>query len=61
MYNDVAGQDSLQTLYGEDIAVREDLLVDQTGDEASIIVANVNSSNGYIHAVDSVLKPYSLG
>lgn len=60
MYNDIAGQDSLRTLYGTDIMVREDLLIDQTGDEASIIVANVYASNGYIHAIDSVLKPYSL-
>ena len=60
MYNDIASQDGIQTLQGENITVRDDVLVDQTGDEAGIIVANVNASNGYIHAVDSVLKPYSL-
>jgi len=61
MYNDIAEQDSLQTLYGESIMVEDGMLVDQTGDQSNFVVANVDASNGVIHAVDSVLKPYSLG
>jgi len=45
----------------KNIMIRNEVLVDQTGDESSFVVANVEASNGVIHAIDSVLKPYELG
>jgi len=61
MYQGIVQQDNIETLYGENIMIRNEVLVDQTGDESSFVVANVEASNGVIHAIDSVLKPYELG
>lgn len=61
LYEDLTGRDGVETLYGENITLTNEVITDQTGDESSIVVANIEASNGVIHAVDGVVKPYSLG
>ena len=59
MAADIAAAAAIDTLEGGDLAVKADgVLVDDTGAEATVTVADVEASNGVIHVVDSVLLPY---
>jgi len=53
----VSSVDSLQTLNGQNITVQNGTLVDQTNTSANITVTDIQTSNGIIHVIDSVLIP----
>lgn len=50
----VQGEDLIATLDGEDV-----ILTDANGDKVTVVITDVDASNGVIHAIDAVLMPKS--
>ena len=57
---DLAGVDGLETLYGQDVSVdvAEDGAV-TFGGAATVVIADVEASNGVVHVIDAVLLPFA--
>ena len=58
MSSDVQGMSSVTTLEGSDLSISTSNDSVQVG-EATVIQADVEASNGVIHAIDAVLMPPS--
>ena len=56
MAADVVGLDAVTTLLGKDVAIKQDMGKVYAND-AEIIITDIETSNGVIHVIDSVLLP----
>ena len=59
--NDNGGEFSVSTLQGNDLTLKlwegSVYVIDTQGNKAKVIIADVDTSNGVIHAIDSVVLP----
>ncbi len=56
MAADVVGLDAVTTLLGKDVAIKQDM-GNVYANDAQIIITDIETSNGVIHVIDSVLLP----
>ena len=56
MASDVAGLSAVTTLLGKDVAIKQDM-GNVYANDAQIIITDIETSNGVIHVIDSVLLP----
>ena len=59
--NDNGGQFTVETLQGNDLTLKlwegSVYVIDAKGNKAKVVIADVDTSNGVIHAIDSVVLP----
>jgi transforming growth factor-beta-induced protein len=57
MIEDLAGMDSVTTLLGEDVTITLENGNMTLNDEALVVISDVQTTNGVIHVIDTVLMP----
>jgi len=58
---DLMNGQSVPTLFGDNVIVTIDLVGNVSIDNANVIVADIEATNGVVHVIDAVLVPATLG
>ena len=58
--NVVTSRDSLRMVFGGRIQQAGGVITDNTGGQATIIVTDLRTENGIVHAIDAVILPFEL-